>query len=84
MPGEATEWATFKTELGLEAMRQFLSGLAPNVGLLLEGEVGLTSHVADLARKAGRPTRVVHRKSTTPQAMLFDLRTTNGAEEEKI
>lgn len=73
VPGEATEWATFKTDLGLEALRQFLSDLAPNVGLLLDGEVGLTSHVADLARKAARPTRILPPRASRAQPMLFDL-----------
>jgi hypothetical protein len=84
VPGEAAQWATFNTELGLEALRHLLAGLAPNVGLLLEGEVGLTSHVADLARKAARPTRVAPRKSNPLQPRLFDLCPANGAEEENL
>jgi len=73
VPGEATEWATFKTESGLEALRQLVSDLAPHVGLLFEGEVGLTSHLADLARKAARPTRIVPQTPSQPQPMLFDM-----------
>jgi hypothetical protein len=71
VPGEATKWETFRTELGLEALRQFLEKLGPEVGLVLEGEVGLTSHLADLARKAAHPTRV-RRKSCQLQPTLFD------------
>jgi hypothetical protein len=73
VPGEAAEWATFHTEAGLEALRQFLARLAPNVGLILEGDVGLTSHLADLARKAARPTRLVRRKTRAAHPTLFDM-----------
>lgn len=72
VPGEAAEWATFQTEAGLEALRALLAVLAPHVGLNLEGDIGLTSHLADLARKAGRPTRVIRRKDASPQ-LLFDI-----------
>jgi hypothetical protein len=72
VPGDASEWERFPTVLGLEALRTLLNRLAPGVGLILEGEVGLTSHLADLARKAARPTRIVRRLDTTPQLLLFD------------
>jgi hypothetical protein len=84
VPGEATEWATFQTESGLEALRQLLACLAPHIGLLLEGEVGLTSHLADLARKAARPTRLIRPKATSPQPTLFDLSGANASEDEEL
>jgi len=73
VPGEALEWAIFRSDAGLEALRGFLAGLAPHVGLKLEGEVGLTSHLADLARKSGRPTRIIRHKGVSPLQLRLDL-----------
>jgi hypothetical protein len=58
VPGEAAEWAIFKASQGLENLRNFLAGLPDNVGVQIEGEVGLTSHFADLLRKTRRPARI--------------------------
>lgn len=58
VPGEAAEWVDFKASQGLEELRLLLEGLPPNVGVQIEGEVGLTSHFADLLRKAKRPARI--------------------------
>ncbi len=73
VPGEASEWATFRTDSGLEALRQLLARLEPQVGLIFEGEVGLTSHLADLARKAARPTRIIRQEDDSPQLLLFGI-----------
>ncbi|WP_425106628.1 hypothetical protein [Ancylobacter sp.] len=59
VPGEASEWAVFDVSEGLEALRLRVQSLPTGHGLLLRGEVGLTSHVADVARKAGAPTRMI-------------------------
>lgn len=72
VPGEADQWKTFETVLGLEALRELLATLEPNIGLLLEGEVGLTSHIADLVRKAKRPARIVPKKEESSQRRLFN------------
>jgi hypothetical protein len=58
VPGEAAEWAVFKASQGLEQLRHFLAGLPDDVGVRIEGEVGLTSHFADLVRKTRRPARI--------------------------
>ncbi|MEH2564297.1 hypothetical protein [Bradyrhizobium sp. AZCC 2289] len=58
VPGEAAEWAVFQASQGLEELRQFLAGLPDDVGVRIEGEVGLTSHFADLLRKTRRPARI--------------------------
>ncbi len=73
VPGKAPTWATFKSELGLESLRELIAALPPKVGLKLEGDVGLTSHIADLARKSGRPTKVVRTRATERSRFLFDL-----------
>jgi hypothetical protein len=64
VPGQASEWRTFGTSAGLEAYRDLLKSLAPEIGVEFDGEVGLTSHLADLARKSGRPTRLVQSRQS--------------------
>jgi hypothetical protein len=65
VPGEPTEWTVFKSSEGLEALRAFLAALPADVGVEVEGEIGLTSHIADLLRKTRRPARISqrHRKA---------------------
>jgi hypothetical protein len=58
VPGDATHWISFETERGLEQLRDLVASLEPGAGLLLQGEVGLTSHVADVIRRAGIPARI--------------------------
>jgi hypothetical protein len=58
VPGEATEWVVFKTSKGLDELRHLLATLPASVGVEIEGEVGLTSHFADLLRKSKRPARI--------------------------
>lgn len=57
--GEAQVWHDFDASQGLEALRGFVSGLsAGRDGIRLHGRVGLTSHIADVIRKSGIPTRI--------------------------
>lgn len=58
VPGDAERWIEFEVSQGLEALRNCVSSMTENSGLVLVGEVGLTSHIADVARKAGLPTRI--------------------------
>jgi hypothetical protein len=58
VPGEAETWIKFPAEHGLAALRDMLQSLPAGAGLVVVGEVGLTSHVADLVRKAGAPARL--------------------------
>jgi hypothetical protein len=73
VPGEAQEWATFQSSEGLEALRSLLATLPPQFGLKLQGEIGLTSHLADLARKSGRPTRLLKRADGSAEQFLLDI-----------
>ncbi|MGN8154368.1 hypothetical protein ACTJK5_19020 [Agrobacterium sp. 22094] len=57
VPGEAASWVKFKTAEGLEALRDMLTKMSDGQGVLIVGSVGLTSHVADLLRKAKFPAR---------------------------
>lgn len=58
VPGDAHRWEVFEVSRGLEALRGFLAQLPGDVGVRIEGEIGLTSHIADLLRKARRPARI--------------------------
>ncbi|UXS42941.1 hypothetical protein FY150_21070 [Agrobacterium tumefaciens] len=58
VPGESTNWVDFDVTSGLEALRSLIESLAPDCGIYLSGAVGLTSHIADVVRKANVPTRI--------------------------
>jgi len=58
VPGDASHWEVFEVSRGLEALRGFLDQLPGDVGVRIEGQIGLTSHIADLLRKARRPARI--------------------------
>ncbi|WP_333570864.1 hypothetical protein [Sphingomonas sp.] len=59
VPGERDHWVVFHVSEGLEALRNRLNDIDPTSGLVLLGDVGMTSHIADLVRKAGVPSRVM-------------------------
>ncbi|WP_174291166.1 hypothetical protein [Sphingomonas bacterium] len=59
VPGERERWVGFPVSLGIEELRALLHGIDADAGVQLLGEVGMTSHIADLVRKAGVPARVV-------------------------
>lgn len=63
VPGEASQWVKFKASDGLNALRNLLATLPTDNGIVLQGEIGLTSHIADVLRKWGQPARIerVHR-----------------------
>jgi len=58
VPGEAASWTRFDVSDGLESLRALLAGLELGQGVELVGEVGLTSHIADVMRKANVPARM--------------------------
>lgn len=60
VPGEAAEWTVFKASQGLEELRRFLDTLPDHVGVSIVGQVGLTSHFADLLRRRKRPARITN------------------------
>ena len=59
VPGHASKWISFRASEGLDALRKLLAAFPPDTGLNVIGEIGLTSHLADVVRKAKRPARVV-------------------------
>jgi hypothetical protein len=56
--GEPRSWRTFHADRGLERLREELKTLSPGEGIEVMGQVGLTSHFADVLRKAGFPARI--------------------------
>lgn len=58
VPGEAADWVEFEVSEGLAALRTLLARLPAESGVILRGEVGLTSHIADVVRKWGQPSRM--------------------------
>lgn len=58
VPGQPAEWRVFDVADGLEALRAVVGSLSISEGLILKGRIGLTSHMADVVRRAGRPARI--------------------------
>ena len=56
--GEPDDWIEFDPQEGLGRLRQIIEdALSRAVGIHVTSNVGLTSHVGDLVRRAGVPTR---------------------------
>ena len=58
VPGKAERFIEFRADDGLEKLRDLISNLEPNTGVLLVGNVGMTSHMADVLRRAEVPSRL--------------------------
>jgi hypothetical protein len=58
VPGQPSSWLRFEIGRGLEALRQLVESLPGDTGIELDGSVGRSSHMADIVRKAGIPTRI--------------------------
>lgn len=48
----ANHWQEFDVKVGLEELRTVVSKLPPNTGIILSQRVGITSHFADVLRRA--------------------------------
>jgi hypothetical protein len=57
-PGTPSRWRRFDPALGLERLRELVATLAPDEGVELTGDVGVTSHAGDLLRRAAVPSRL--------------------------
>jgi hypothetical protein len=58
VPGEPGSWVEFRVDEGIERLRDRLEALPSDTGILLVGQVGVTSHIADLVRRLGAPARL--------------------------
>lgn len=58
VPGEASDWIEFRVEDGLDRLRELLGKIESDQGVMVNGEIGLTSHIADVLRRVGNPARI--------------------------
>jgi hypothetical protein len=65
VPGAPSYWVNFDIARGLEALRHALEALPDGAGIVLVGDIGFTSHMADLTRKAAKPARLVRGEMST-------------------
>jgi len=56
--GDAETWVDFDVVDGLPALRGLLATVPAGAGVILHGEFGLTSHIADVLRRWGGPSRM--------------------------
>ena len=59
VPGQPSEWHDFDATGDLEALRALVRSVPEGAGIAVHGRFGLTSHKADVLRKAGIPSRFV-------------------------
>ena len=61
VPGEAEHYHRFEVKRGIEALRKLVDELRSgdeNHGIILVGNVGITSHFGDILRRSGIPSRI--------------------------
>jgi hypothetical protein len=66
VPGNTERFIEFQADEGLEKLRAIVRSVEPNTGVILIGNVGMTSHMADVLRRAEIPSRLVR----LPQTLL--------------
>jgi hypothetical protein len=54
----AERWQTFDVRLGLDELRKAVAALPVDTGIILSRRLGLTSHFADVLRRANVPARM--------------------------
>jgi hypothetical protein len=58
-PGEAATWQEFHASDGLDKLREIVNTIrGDDVGIVVTGGVGVSSHVGDILRRAGVPSRL--------------------------
>jgi hypothetical protein len=58
-PGEPSRWRSFDPVQGLDSLRSLIAeASAAGEGIVVTGDVGITSHVGDLLRRAAVPARL--------------------------
>lgn len=70
-PGEAKTFHRFVVQDGIESLRSLISNIGPDEGITVVGEVGITSHLGDLLRKAGIPSTI---ESTLCNTLKSEIR----------
>jgi hypothetical protein len=57
-PGTPARWRRFDPSLGLDSLRELIASIDGDEGIEVTGDVGVTSHVGDLLRRAAIPSRL--------------------------
>ena len=58
-PGEASEWIHFDASRGIKDLRRLAAEFSGRgVGIVVAGEIGVTSHIGDILREAGIPAKL--------------------------
>jgi len=57
-PGKSINFHRFEVENGLESLRELIYNLGSSEGVILVGDVGITSHFGDILRRAKIPSRI--------------------------
>jgi hypothetical protein len=57
-PGEPEHWRSYDPSQGLEELRDLIATIRSGEGIEVAGDIGITSHVGDLLRKAAIPSRL--------------------------
>jgi hypothetical protein len=70
VPGEAAHWFDIGAQQPLAEIRAALESLPEGAGVQIIGDIGLTSHVADVVRKRGRPARLIRANSERRRSLL--------------
>jgi hypothetical protein len=66
VPGQARQYHEFNVKLGIEQLRELVARVEnTDEGIALVGRVGMTSHLADILRRARIPSVLTEGESTT-------------------
>ena len=57
-PGEPTLFHRFEVKQGIENLRELIQRIKKDEGIVIAGQIGITSHLGDLLRKAKIPSRI--------------------------
>jgi hypothetical protein len=68
---EPSQYVEFNAMDGLIELRNLIAGISgKGVGILLKGDVGLTSHLADVLRESGIPSKRLPTQPSRPQMRI--------------
>jgi hypothetical protein len=71
VPGTTSREVEFGADNGLGKLRNLLETIEPDTGVVVIGNIGMTSHMADILRRAKIPSRLVRIPPTSDSA--FDI-----------
>lgn len=57
-PGNPDKWINYDCKTGLEKLRDIVENIDSNTGIILNGKIGITSHMGDILRQAKIPPKI--------------------------